>query len=228
MSSVDYTFVGGGKALAAGEYVYYLNDELQAIKEQWCRYEQDGGIELIESSRALTDVFELRSQAILSEGMFKQVRIQWRAEQDVDVFYDNEAGVCYRQIDGQEQPETVLPAGPIYPLMRIYTAALIQHIAKCGGNTQVVIPDIRPASSAQEKLLPLLTSRQCEYLGDEVISTETMEIPCERWTFKGDQYSSGDLFYINRAGILARYCWQQDSQSQWRVELRHSISGSKT
>ncbi|MFT5889816.1 MAG: hypothetical protein ACI9BO_002644 [Zhongshania sp.] len=223
MKFLDYKLAENAVAEAAGKYLYFKNDELQPIVETWQQYRNTVGEKIIHSTRQLDGVFRLTSQALVSASLFTQVSMQWQSEHTVDAVYDTDNKQCYHQLDAGKSMSLALPDAPIYPLMRVYTGALIKHISRLGGEADIVIPDIRPNNSANEKLLPLLSTRRCEFHGNEEIILAGEKLACERWSFIGDQYSSDSEFWLSAEGLLLRYCWPQDDISNWRVELVQDI-----
>ncbi|WP_372865476.1 hypothetical protein [Spongiibacter sp.] len=213
---------GAGEPLQArGEYRYYKNGQLQPIAESWRQGGDAAGERWLESERCIDSGLIIASRANLRGNLVSRVSLSWRAASCViEAHYDRERGLCQWQLAGGEsQSMAIPPAVPLYPLMRIYTGAVIKELAELGGEADIVIPDIRPQTAEREKLQPLLSRRRCQYLGTADIDLQGRVRRAEKWRFSGDQYRAGSEFLLSDSGRLLRYDWQQDAQSQWRVEL---------
>ncbi len=210
----------GDRRQAGGEYCYYKNGVRQAIIERWWQWQDAAGEYWLASDRELDSGLCISTRARLQSGRVVEASVRWQGDCLIEARFDRAAGLCFWQRDGGELQSIALPsAAPLYPLMRIYTGAVIKELAELGGEADIVIPDIRPQTPSAEKLQPLLSSRRCALLADDTIVIAGRQLAAEKWRFVGDQYSDDSVFWLSHSGRLLRYSWQQDPETAWRVEL---------
>jgi hypothetical protein len=205
-----------GAIHSAGRYDYYLNDVLQPISETWQCFKNSRG-DLVTDSAREAGQLRLRSRAIAAGEGFKQVLVEWRADDTIQALYKLTEQCCYWQINGGDELEFNLIAAPIYPLMRVYTGPVMKQLARAGGTT-IIVPDIRLDIPPRKKLRPYTTERRSGFLGQDEISIQAQQVSCERWSFIGDQYLSDSRFYLDAGGNLLCYSWLQAEGQMWRVE----------
>jgi len=207
----------GSALLLAGRYDYYLNDVLQPISESWAYYENTGGEVVVDSSRQAGNL-SLRSRATCVGEGFDRVLVEWRAAESILSLYDLVDQRCYWQLNGGDTLMLPLADLPIYPLMRVYTGAVIKQLAHRGGSTKIIVPDIRLETPGTQKLQPHYSERHCAFIAAEEIHIQDRRQQCEQWTFIGDQYTSDSRFWLDAKSNLLRYSWQQTPDQMWRVD----------
>lgn len=206
-----------GVALSAGRYDYYLNNVIQDISETWAVFENSRGEILIDSCRRAGGLM-LRSRAVCVGDEFEQVLVEWCADHKIQALYKPFEQCCIWQINDDVEREFPLPVAPIYPLMRVYTGAVIKRIADLGGSAQIIVPDIRLDTAPDKKLQPTVSERRSALLADDDIFLEGRRHKCQRWSFIGDQYDKSSEFWLDAEGNLLCYSWLQAAQQRWRVQ----------
>jgi len=202
---------------SAGRYDYYLNEVLQPVIETWQCYNNSCGELVIDSSRQAGEL-TLRSRAICVEDNVTQVLVEWHAEDSIQALYDYNAQQCHWQINAEAQQILALTPSPIYPLMRVFTGAIIKRVAQLGGNAPIIVPDIRTDTLGNQKLRPYRATRSCAFIADEEIRIQGGKYRCGCWSFIGDQYGEGSRFWLDAHNNLLRYSWLQAPGQAWRVD----------
>ena len=217
MNTRRFAKAEGSAVLAAGRYDYFLNDVLQPISESWQCFENGDG-ELVVDSTRLAGSLALRSRAISIGNSFDHVLIEWNAEESIKAFYHLSQQCCCWQSTGGNELRLPVSGAVIYPLMRVFTGAVIAQLAQLGGSGKVIIPDIRLQTSTEGKLQPHYSERSCAFVAEDEIYIQNRKQVSERWTFIGDQYSSDSCFWLDANRNLLCYSWSQGPEQLWRVE----------
>ncbi len=217
MNTDRFAAAEAGIVLSTGRYDYYLNNVMQNVSETWTIFEDKRGEIIVDSSRRAGDI-TLRSRAVCVADEFEQVLVEWHADDKIQALYSSSEQCCTWQINDCVELLFPLPVTPIYPLMRIYTGAVIKRIADLGGCAQIIVPDIRLDIAPEKKLQPYVSERCSAFLADDEIFLKGRQQKCQRWSFMGDQYDKGSEFWLDAKGSLLCYSWLQAPEKHWRVE----------
>lgn len=214
----------------SGVYHYRLNAQDTAIEERWQRYRHASGEWQVRSSRRVPGL-ELRVDARLSAGLVSRFDVAWcqaggpqlRAEYDLVA----DRVVARRCLAPQPATtEDLVFAGSatpplLFPLMRIFTGPLIAGLLRGGGRGAVVLPFIVDPADHARLLRPVLSEREARVVEEGVeLELAGARQQCRRCEYLGDQYGTGDRFWLGPDDLLVRYQWQQSAQQHWDVYLQ--------
>ena len=211
-----------------GQYLYYLNGTLAEIEEHWIAKPQQQNTTLVRTHRKVPGLL-ISVEAILAGKEVTSFEVIWAAEgkDEIKAIYSRqESTLMFSRSVGElaTHVSSDLPTmdGPVvpYPLMRVFTGAVIQQLAQAGGEARVLVPAIDEPDNPQALLLPKISLRRV-IQGDAVMLERAngASVACEQWQFIGGQYDARARFWLDDSGRLQRYCWQQDDDRCWDIRL---------
>lgn len=214
---------------SVGRYEYLLNGKPTDIEERWQLSSTATGQRISSFRRA--PGFTLSVEATTDRGSVNAFNASWVPDVGPTVRVtccpDEDSLLYTRYVDGQEaEPlvERLDAAVVMYPLMRIFTGMVIGRLAEAGGAGQILVPSVSGGRSNPAMLAPE-TSERHVMLCSDLNWPEGGSAPdgAKRWQFIGAQYDSNASFWLDAAGRLVRYRWQQGADQLWDVSLVEGV-----
>jgi hypothetical protein len=107
-------------------------------------------------------------------------------------------------------------AGELYPLMRVFTGAVV---VRSVGGLDVVVPDIADCTDPARYLLPAASRREAVVLGERGVVVDGVERAGAAYRWSGGVYGEeGAEFVVDDGGLLLAYSVTQPS-GRWDVTL---------
>lgn len=196
-----------------GSYIYFLNGERTDIREHWQVDAAPSGRRI--RSERIANGATLSVDAVETGGCITRFDIRYRAgDTDMRAGYEIDGrGVrVQRVVNGQSEFHQAQAEGSFIPspLMRVFTGGVIRQLAALGRPGWVLVPWLFDPAQTGRFLLPHFDTRSARLLeyGPEA----------DLYEYLGEQYDDTARFWVNAAGLLSRYIWQQGSQ-HWDVLL---------
>lgn len=206
--------------LTNGSYLYYNDGQLSDVRETWSiKTTPDGQTITYSERRAPSFGSHIEVEAVHDQqGRITAFTVAWHNTLPPAVAEATARYTIGAQIDAEwivegsvQRQQQPAPANlVVMPLMRVFTAGVIQQIVQYGGEAEVLIPNITDPANQDRLLSPLLEKRQAHSLGEEMIEGEA----CNLYQYTGGNYDASARFWINQAQLLARYTFQN-----WDVRL---------
>jgi hypothetical protein len=232
---------------AHGRYDYFLNDAPAGVFEPWSIERlSDGGtctrctrdarafgsgivVECDHDARG--DVREFRAR-VLNSG-----RVNFNAATQIDAVYTITGGRVQvrRQVVGEAVTDELHDCPPgllVFPLMRVFMAAVIEAAAAHDGQlVTVLVPDLAAPNDAARVLRPVFDPRRVRALADETAECAARADgppDCRVYQYMGGNYQDEEArFTVGRFGVhegealrlLYGYTWAQREGVLWRAAL---------
>ena len=210
-----------------GAYRYRCNGTTAEVEENWENRLENGQLHVRSQRLAHSAGIRLEVSSIQQASQFRECNIVWSSDSaerqlTIAAHYDFQPDRTVIQVDGpqgtlhfEEPAEDSLFA----PLMRIYTGQLITGLVEAGGSARVLVPWIRSPQDIERLLTPDYSDRQTDAGKPTVLHLDGQDLPCREFNYHGGEYQPGTRFWVDDAGVLLRYCWQQDPETFWEVDL---------
>ncbi|QYJ78821.1 hypothetical protein [Shewanella acanthi] len=174
-------------------------------------------------------------QASSPSGSFLS-QIHWQqAGQDISAIYQFDANERQLTIERLQNGKTQTHQAQrsdnflYFPLMRVFSGEVITHLASHGPQSTLV-PDINHPSSVDALLRPTESLRSAEKLDAEILPLADIHCQTHKYRYLSERYQQQDdaAFWIDETGLLVKYCWQQNPEAFWMVELVEHIVSAQT
>ncbi len=212
----------------SGSYYYQCNQEAAGVEEHW-QVDRSSSTQLILSRREVPAMgIRLEVNSAESAGDYTQCIVQWQIDQPENSlhlqanyeFLPDQLRVTRHMGAQQEQRSEPIDGFVFSPLMRIYNGAAIRALQE-RGPSRVLTPWIRDHQQQNKMLWPLYSERKVELLGEEYISVDGVDLPCQKFEYSGGEYGAGTQFWLDEHDVMTRYSWQQDPKTRWDVLLQN-------
>lgn len=210
----------------SGRYLYLCNGEDSGVEESWSLIDNNGHrhIEALRHARPYGISLKVSSEQDGRE--FSRCLVRWEGDNgssraQADYQFNNGILDVYQEFNGKGRHITELPVDFIFSaLMRIYNGPVITQLAEAATEHRVCVPCISAQAQREELLLPLFSQRRAQRLEDTTLLVDGAERPCTRYEYHGGEYAPGTHFWIDKHGVMLRYCWQENTTTLWDVTLQ--------
>ena len=194
--------------IKSGTYLYTMND-VEVVREPWRIESHKDGRRTVTSSR-ISETFGIQIDLIALEtkdvSKYDFTFTDLNAGKPVACgFYKVEPeGVVFRSTEFGEW-EPVSCASYFFPLMRIFTGALVRQVISMGGQADIIVPDIRNPANTETLFKPLKSRR-------EVNADPTQE---NLFHYLGGHYETAVPVTLNDDGLMMHYTWTTPDGAKW-------------
>ena len=204
--------------LQHGYFSYQLNGKATDIIEPWRTGRTAAGAQLIQSLRSSQQYQLLLSADWQQLGPQQNCELcyQQGGTAPAKASYLITETTWYCRQANQEWHGTVGPNWHFFPLLRIFSGAMLQALVKAP--SELLLPDIEIGTAAANKLQPKLDQRQSFRMTDQVNNRQ-------HFGMRGGHYKEQNAaFTLNDHGVLMAYHWQQDAEHLWQIN-NHILPG---
>ena len=224
--------------LCSGQYAYSCNGEPQAIHESWSVFgEPDSGLRIVSERSTGSGQSSLRVNGLYQLAAAESPRsFQLRNYEPelVKLAFSNSDGevtASYQTLDGRLRlqrrvnaeeifPATVIESIPLFPLLRIFTGAIVRKLHALGEFAAVCVPDVRPGRNLDALLTPLISQRRARFLRRGQIEIDGRPFGADCFKYRGGEYPPGTLFWVDDHDVLLGYEWKNPDNETWQVQLQ--------
>lgn len=208
-----------------GRYDYSGGASAAGIDEVWEKFALPDGERLIRSTRTVNDpAITLRAQTRHYDDELCEAWFEFEGDTRVRAHYlfaDGGHLLLRHQVRDDAITEEKIDAsecGLLFPLLRIYTGALLRSILDDGGTANILVPRLDCVDEPHNLLRASSSERSVEALGPAQIELGDMQQDCEAMMYRGGPYVDGARCWLD-GDLLLAYEWRQSDDSRWRVSL---------
>lgn len=196
--------------IARGNYRYWRDGEPQPIDEPWSLH-QRGETRRLVGERRRSGQPLMRVEAERRDGDWLSLAVDWAAEPALGVAWSVQGdALCWRRRNGEAGERSLPPGTQLFPLLRAAAGPLLR--ALLARPATVAVPALHDPGDRQAFLLPILSRRSAEQLGDDDALGAHLR-------YRGGEYGEdGSDYWLRHGDLVQRYRWQA-SDGCWEVAL---------
>jgi hypothetical protein len=200
--------------IASGRYVYETNGIERAV-EPWRIFRTEDDYRVTVAERSAPEM-KTHLEVVHREGPegLETISLTFRESPQSEVLahgdYRLERGLCrFKGQNDQGWSDTPLARAHFFPLMRVFTGAMVTALVNAGGEGEVIVPHI--AHPEPEK--PIFQPTRSQRL------VERMDGLAPIYLYRGGPYEKPATILLNNEGMMERYCWEQSDVETWVCRL---------
>lgn len=207
--------------MMGGRYDYWRDGQPTDIYETWHIESLASGMHLITTGR-IAKTYGSQIQVIAHRNEIGHIiacHIAWEHAQTPRISADYELSDVLRvrrQFGTQRENGMVYLEETAYlaPLLRIFMGITIQNIVANGGSALIIVPNIINSTDTHQLLTPTFERRQARFISSDRVAVGETTIAANCYRYLGAQYDESAQFWVDDAGILIRYTW-----NEWDIRL---------
>ncbi|MCC5825016.1 hypothetical protein [Alkalimonas sp.] len=197
-----------------GAYQYQLNGQPTDIQEPWRQGINAKGERIIQSLRSSAQHQMLLKVHWQQQPHGQSAQLFWQdgTAEPISACYQIEAERWHCQLGNRQLSGSQAAPWHFFPLLRVFSGAMVLALQQ---PQPLLLPDIEQITAPEDKLRPIWDHRQSRCINPSAAQRE--------FVLSGGHYREDNArFFLNQAGLLQQYSWQQSPDVCWEITLAQS------
>gem|GEM_PF-3480840 len=200
--------------IASGRYIYETNG-VERAQEPWRIFQTEDDYRITIAERFAPDL-KTHLEVVHREGFDGQesISLTFRESPKGALLahgdYRLENGLCrFKGQSDHEWSDRPLANAHFFPLMRVFTGAMVIALMQKGGQGEVIVPHIAQPEPDKPIFQPMRSQR----------SVQRMAGLAPVYLYHGGPYEKPATILLNNEGLMERYTWEQSDTETWVCRL---------